>query len=248
MPGPDQAGAECAARRSNIASPGPRRLAIHCGDGRVDDLDLRAGYAWTSIVGEEPVREVQLAQENWRDLFDGKTLAGWRTTEFAGHGDVQVKDGTIVLDFGAASLTGITRAGPVRRMDYEVCLEAMRVVGRDFFCGLTFPVKQSCCSLIVGGWGGSLVGISSFDGLDASENETTRDVAFENGRWYRIRLRVTQHQIEAWIDEDKVVDAWPGTRRISVRPEVELSQPLGVAAWNTKAALRRIRIRDIRPE
>ena len=233
---------------SRITSPGSERLTLHCSDGRVDRMDLRSGYVWTSIADGRPAREVRLAGESWTDLFDGKSLAGWKVTELGGHGDVRVNDGTIVLDFGAASLTGITWAGPVRRMDYEVSLEAMRVDGHDFFCGLTFPVKQSSCSLIVGGWGGSLVGISSFDDLDASENETTRDVTFENGRWYRIRLRVTQHRIEAWIDEEKVVDAWPGTRRISVRPEVELSQPLGVAAWNTKAALRKIRVRTVRPE
>lgn len=44
----------------------------------------------------------------------------------------------------------------------------------EFFCGLTVPVRTGteCVSLIVGGWGGSLVGISSIDGLDASETST----------------------------------------------------------------------------
>jgi len=152
------------------------------------------------------------------------------------------------LDFGSADLTGVTWTGDVPRMDYEVSLEAMRVDGYDFFCGLTFPVKDSCCSLIVGGWGGSLVGISSFDDMDASENETTEYMEFENGRWYRIRLRVTEGRIEAWIDDTQVIDAQPGDRKISVRSEVDLSQPFGLAAWNTKAALRDIRIRRLEPD
>ncbi len=91
-------------------------------------------------------------------------------------------------------------------MNYEVALDAMRVMGSDFFCGLTVPVGTNFCSLIVGGWGGSLVGISSLDGMDASENETTKFVSFESGRWYRIRLRVTEKKIEGWIDKDKLVD------------------------------------------
>ena len=66
----------------------------------------------------------------------------------------------------------------------------MRVEGSDFFVGLTFPVRDSHASLIVGGWAGSVVGISSIDGRDASENETTEVMKFKNGQWYKFRLRV----------------------------------------------------------
>src|SRR5207253_11211874 len=99
--------------------------------------------------------------------------------------------------------TGINYTSEVPRMNYEVALDAMRVMCSDFFCGLTVPVGETFCSLIVGGWGGSLVGISSFDGMDASENETTKFMNIENGRWYRIRLRVTKDKIQAWIDKEK---------------------------------------------
>ena len=182
----------------------------------------------------------------WRSLFDGKSLAGWKVTEFGGSDDaVRVEDGAILLDFSGADLTGVTYTQPTPTMNYEVALQAMRVDGADFFCGLTFPFNESCCSLIVGGWGGSLVGISSFDGLDASENETTAYRTFDNDYWYSIRLRVTEDRIEAWIGDEEVVDARPGSREISVRGEVDLSQPFGLAAWNTKAALRDIRVRTL---
>ncbi len=182
----------------------------------------------------------------WRSLFDGKTLSGWKVTEFGGgEEEVHVEDGVITLEMGAAELSGITWTGDVPQMDYEVEVEAMRVDGADFFCGLTFPVRDSCCSLIVGGWGGTLVGISSFDDLDASENETTQFKEFESNRWYCVRVRVTEERIEAWIDDELLIEAFPGDRRISVRAEVELSQPLGVCAWNTKAALRTIRLREL---
>ncbi len=91
-------------------------------------------------------------------------------------------------------------------MNYEVALDAMRLMGSDFFCGLTVPVGETFCSLIVGGWGGSLLGISSVEGMDASENETTKFTNFESGRWYRIRLRVTEKRIEGWIDKEKLID------------------------------------------
>ncbi|MCX7014624.1 MAG: DUF1080 domain-containing protein [Candidatus Sumerlaeota bacterium] len=182
----------------------------------------------------------------WRSLFDGKTLDGWKVTEFGGNEEaVAVEDGAIVLDVGAGDLNGVTYTRPTPTMNYEVELQAMRVDGTDFFCGLTFPVNDSCCTLIVGGWGGSLIGISSFDGLDASENETTTYRNFDNDYWYRIRLRATPDRIEAWIGDEKAVDAHPGGREIAVRGEVDLSQPFGLAAWNTKAALRNIRVRTL---
>lgn len=186
------------------------------------------------------------ADADWQSLFDGKTLGGWKVSDFVEHGEVQVQNGTIVLNRGKGDLTGVTWTQPPRRMDYEVSVEAMRVEGHDFFCGLTFPVKDSCCTLIVGGWGGSLVGISSFDGQDASENETTRQMDFDNGRWYQIRVQVTEDRIQAWINDKQLVDAKPGERKISVRFEVDASQPLGIAAWNTKAALRNICVRSLK--
>jgi hypothetical protein len=131
-------------------------------------------------------------------------------------------------------------------MNYEVALDAMRLTGSDFFCGLTVPVGTNCCSLIVGGWGGSLVGISSLNGMDASENETTKFSNFESGHWYRIRLRVREKRIQAWIDKEKLVDVDTTDKRISVRPgDIELSQPFGIAAWQTSTALREVKFRRV---
>jgi hypothetical protein len=139
-------------------------------------------------------------------LFNGKSLAGWMKTAFGGEGDVEVKDGRIVMHTGSP-MTGITWTGKYPKMNYEVSCQAMRMDGSDFFCGLTFPVGDSPCSFIVGGWGGGVVGLSSLNGSDASENETTKYQEFESDRWYTIRVRVTEERIEAWIDKRRMVDA-----------------------------------------
>src|SRR5437867_3752509 len=96
--------------------------------------------------------------EVWTDLFDGKTLKGWKQTDFVGHGKVTCELGLIVFAAGDP-FTGLNWTDSIPHINYEVALDAMRVGGSDFFCGLTIPVKDSCCSLITGGWGGSLVGI-----------------------------------------------------------------------------------------
>jgi hypothetical protein len=193
---------------------------------------------------ETPLANQAGTADAWQSLFDGKTLGNWQATNFGGEGNVQVEEGRIVLEMGG-DLTGITWRGDFPKVDYEIELEAMRVDGSDFFCGLTFPVGESFCSLILGGWGGTVVGLSSIDGLDASENETSRAMNFESKRFYPIRLRVTRSKIEAWIAEKKIVDQDIVGRKLSVRPEVELSRPLGIASWRTKAALRVIRWRQV---
>ena len=180
-----------------------------------------------------------------RALFDGKSLQNWKVTDFAGHGDVLVENGTIVLDTGN-DLTGINFTGDLPRMNYEVELEAMKVLGDDFFCGVTFPVGKACCTFIAGGWGGGVVGVSSIDGNDASENETTQAMNFEKNRWYKIRLRVTPPRIEAWIDNEPVVNVETEGKSIGMRAgEIELSQPFGIASFRTRAALRNITLRRL---
>ena len=181
----------------------------------------------------------------WKTLFDGSRLDDWRITPFAGRGDVELFRGMVICWMGEP-FTGINYTNDLPVTNYEISLEAMRVSGSDFFCGLTFPVRDSHCSLIIGGWGGTLVGLSSLDGYDASENETMQIISFETGRWYRIRLRVTAYRIEAWIEQKKVVDVVTAGRTISLRAgEIERSRPLGLASWTTSAAYRDIHIRSI---
>jgi sugar phosphate isomerase/epimerase len=179
----------------------------------------------------------------WKPLFDGKTLTGWKAPNFSGQGEVEVKDGQMILGTGS-DITGMNYTGDLPKMNYEVALEASRQQGSDFFCGLTLPYGDKCCTLVVGGWGGSLVGLSSINGDDASENETTKFLKFETGKWYRIRVKMTPEKIEAWIDDDQVVKVETPGKKIDMRPgEIELSKPFGIATFRTQAALRDIKLR-----
>jgi len=174
-------------------------------------------------------------------LFNGVTLEGWEITNFGTQGQVNVSDDEIILGMGDGC-TGITWKGDFPVADYEVSLEAKKVDGNDFFCGMTFPAGKYPCTLIIGGWGGTVVGLSSINGLDASENETTINRSFEKDKWYRISLRVTVSKIEARIDDEIVIDFTTDGNILSIRPEVELSKPFGIASWRTTAALRNIRV------
>jgi hypothetical protein len=142
-------------------------------------------------------------------------------------------------------MTGIAWDREFPRIDYELALDAMREDGDDFFCGLTFPVEKAQCTLICGGWGGSVVGLSNVDDEHAAENGTTRSVHFNTAEWYRIRLRVTKPKIEAWIDADKVIDLATKGRKLTIWPQQEPMRPLGIATYYTDAAVRNPQYRKL---
>ncbi|MCP4644887.1 MAG: hypothetical protein GY851_30885 [bacterium] len=168
---------------------------------------------------------------------DEKTLETWKITPFAGTEGVFKLGDVIYLEQGN-DMTGVNWTGTFPRMNYEIALDAMRVDGDDFFCGLTFPVGEDPCTLVVGGWAGTVVGLSCLDYADAYNNETCRVVEFEKAKWYRIRLRVEPERIQAWIDGKQIVDVGIKDRIINVRSEVELSRPLGISTWRTTGAFR----------
>ena len=199
----------------------------------------------SKVLTSHPKQEQPQISENMPPgevgLFDGSNLGQWKITDFGEQGNVCVKDQSIILQTGD-SLTGITWTGPVLRMNYEINLDAMRVDGDDFFCGLTFPVGDSCVTFIVGGWAGSVCGISSINYYDASDNETTVKSYFDNNHWYHIRVRVTPGRIQCWIDDEQYVDLQTAGKHLDVRIEVEKSKPLGIASWRTAAAIKNIRL------
>lgn len=187
---------------------------------------------------------VTLPFKGWSYPFDGESLAGWRPSYEAGQREVYVVDGQLVLAQGA-DMTGVVSDTTIPSMDYEITLEAMRVSGNDFFCGMTFPVGDSAISLILGGWGGGVTGLSSLNGADASENETSQWINYANRRWYRVRVRVTEGLIETWLDERRIIHVNTAGRLIGVRLEMERCRPFGFATWRTTGAIRDLRVRPL---
>lgn len=183
-------------------------------------------------------------EAGWKPLFDGKTLTGWKPTRFGGDGEIQVEEGQLILERGTP-LTGLTWTKEFPKQDFEISLDAQRVEGSDFFVGLTFPVRDSHASFIVGGWAGSVVGISCIDGHDASDNATTQVMKFDNGKWYKFKIQVRADRIRCWIDDKQIIDQDIKGKRIHTRNEVDPSRPLGIATYDTKAAIKNFRYRVI---
>jgi hypothetical protein len=182
----------------------------------------------------------------WRELFDGKSLDGWKQSGYGGELEATVADGALTIPM-ADRLSGVTYAGDdeLPTTNYEVEVEARRVAGTDFFVGLTFPVGDSHASLILGGWGGSVCGISSLDGEDANDNATRKLVKFKKGQWYTARVRVEPQRIQVWLDGEPLIDADTTGKRVGIRLEVGPSRPLGLATFATTAEVKHVRLREM---
>jgi hypothetical protein len=179
-------------------------------------------------------------------LFDGKSLDDWQEVDAGGSGTVEIKLDSDEMIIGTGeSITGVVykKADQLPVMNYEITLDAMRVDGSDFFCGLTFPVGslKTCATLVCGGWGGSVTGISSIDGADASENSTGHYRKWQDNKWYHIKVRVTEDALVVWADDEKIIDADTKGKKISLRPgPIEEYAPFSLTTYQTKAAIRKV--------
>lgn len=190
-----------------------------------DSIELSDG--WVAMEGME--------QGKWMPI-DGAAEVEWKKD-----------DQTLWVDFGH-DLNGVRWTGELPSAPYELELEARRLSGTDFFCALTFPVRseKENVTFIIGGWGGNLVGISSIDGRDASENSTASSQPFEDQRWYRILVRIETHRLQAWIDDRNMVSHDITESELSLREgQIKDCAPLGLATWATRAEMRGMRWRKV---
>ncbi|SKB06204.1 protein of unknown function [Prosthecobacter debontii] len=193
-------------------------------------------------------QEPQAAKTEWV-LFDGKDLKDWETVDMGGSGEVSVEGGQLIINQGE-SLSGVVykKVEELPLTNYEITLQAKRLQGVDFFCGLTFPVGdlKRNATLICGGWGGSVTGISSIDGMDAANNATGTYQRYDDDKWYSFRLRVTPENLSVWVDDKQVVDQDIKDRKVSLREgPIELYAPLSLTTYNTTAAIKNVRMKTL---
>jgi hypothetical protein len=208
--------------------------------------------AATILSSCNPLEKKAEPARKW-DLFAADQVQHWKAADMPDAGKAEVRDGEAVISPGGP-MSGLQydnweRGGfPLR--DYTVSYEAMRVDGGDFFAALIFPVRsiETCVTLIVGGWGGGLVGISSIDGDDASNNSTRSEQNFENGKWYRLKLEVRDDEIKAWIDNRIVINTSIKGRTIGLRPGyIEKCAPFGLATFGSTGRVRGLVVEDLQP-
>ena len=212
-------------------------FAVSCG--------VRSGQREQEAVVDDVPFEQDIP-EGWEPLMDGKSLAGWDITRFGGEGDPSVKNGVLTLPMATfGMMTGVHWDGPaLPTVDYAIYYEARRMEGNDIFGGLSFPYKDSFATLIVGGWGGIVCGLSSIDGRDASQNETTKFIHFKDKQWYPVYLRVTSDSISAVIDTVQVFNISTAGKHIHLRGGT-LAPDLTLSTYLTTGEIRNLRIKKL---
>jgi hypothetical protein len=187
-------------------------------------------------------------------LLDGnpESLDNWEEVDMGGSGPVSWYEDRMVVELGEM-LSGAVykKADQLPTTNYEITLEAMRTSGVDFFCGLTFPVGdlETCATFIMGGWGGSVTGISSIDGMDAANNATGTFQRYEDDKWYQVKLRVTPKNLSAWIGDEQVVDIDIEGRKVSLRAgPMEAYAPLSLTTYNTTGEFRNVVLTELASE
>ena len=197
-----------------------------------------------SVTDELPF--IQVVPEGWTSLFDGTTLNGWEIMQYGGEGEPYAKNGVLILPSASAGLlTGLRWVGdslPVN--NYVIYYEARRVQGYDIFAGLSFPYKDTFASLILGGWGGIVNGISCVDGYDASENETTQHFSLNENEWYPVQLFVTTDSIRAFVGDMQAVNLATAGKNLYLRPG---SYTTSLTLWTylTTGEIRDLRIKKL---
>ena len=204
---------------------------------------------WIAIIGAGLLGACNIGADETTPLFNGKDLSGWKVVDYIGGGAVNVQeDGAISCAVGKP-LSGIAYTNPIPTMSYELKLEAMRVEGSDFFIGLTIPIEDNFCSVIIGGWGGGLCGVSSINYMDASENMWTRGLSFDSNRWYTLRVRVMPNVMQIFLD-DKLYHArieYEKSTQFTLRSgsDIDKTKPLGLATFETHARWRNFTLTKI---
>lgn len=182
-----------------------------------------------------------------QQLFDGESFGGWAPfvkSQYDTGGPVELKGGAITLSAGRP-YSAVLWSGGFPRTNYEIELSAMKTDGNDIFCGLLFPVGTNYCSMILGGWGNSIVGLSCVDYMTAADNSTATMKAFNADEWYDVRLKVTDEKIEAWVNEEQLIDLELFEKRISPYFGLEIFAPFGIFTFETAGMVKDIFIRRL---
>jgi len=223
--------------------PGTRRSACR----NAIDPGARLGHVGFRVVLAPEAWQAAEAVKpgEWQSLFDAKSLRWWKPYPGGEGSKVSVRSGRVVLK-GGQPVSAIIWTRDFPRVDYEVAVDVMRAAGPDAFCIVVFPIAESRCALALGGMGGRTVGLGLVDGRGFNKNMTTRQMAFENERWYRLRLRVARGKVEAWIDDEKIADLGTAGHAFSVYRAWAPLDPFGVSTTGaTTGALRNMRVRRL---
>jgi hypothetical protein len=193
------------------------------------------------------IRSLPTARTGWRDLLTDEYRDRWQIVTDFGEGDEggrgAIKDGKAVLEVKRGRI-GISWSGSFPTDDYEVVFEAAQFAGSRFG-SVVFPVGETHGVWVMGS--GTTMGVGVLDGksYNHKQNPTARPMRYERGRWYKFRLRVTSDRVEAWRDDEQVVDLAGASRRLTPDKRGTTLKPFGFNTLDCTLGIRNLRVRRL---
>jgi hypothetical protein len=204
---------------------------------------LSVGFQVCTLSAAE---KSEKAEKEWVELLSAKQQKKWVVVKKDLFKDAKVAVTPKLITLGAGDpAAGIRWTGEFPSTEYEIELETRRTTGSDFFCGLTFPVQKSEITLVLGGWGGGVCGLSCIDGFYAVENESALGFEFKEKQWYKIRVKVSGEMIIVHMDDKEIIKVDTEGKKLESSVEMSLCGPLGIATWKTTGEIRGIRYRKL---
>lgn len=186
------------------------------------------------------------APTDWIELENTDEQKPWKFLSFGGRDAFEIEGNRLSVEMGYPLAGFVYEGSAFPTSNYHLSLQARKVDGTDFFCCLTLPVNDQHCSLVLGGWGGTVTGISCIDKQDASDNPTTSVRKYETGQWYHVEVLVTTDQLVCKLDGQTIVELPLVGIELSLRTEVEPCKPLGLCSFSTAAEWKNIRYRKLK--
>jgi len=192
----------------------------------------------TPAGGEVKRRAGDLRGGRPADLLADEARAAWRVqAELPGIGKATApqvgKDGIAFERTGQWAAVAWT--GDSLEDNYDLAFEVRLTEGTGDFCHVLFPVGRHRGTLTLSaGPGQEWPGPIRLTGLAEGQSRYYRPLTpffpVESGRWHRVRLRVTQGQIQGWFNDTRTVDLGKQTSPLLPRPEFANLKPFGIAA------------------
>jgi len=120
--------------------------------------------------------------------------------------------------------------------DYELSLEAQKLGGNEGFL-VFFRVKseRDYYWLNIGGWGNTATAVERSVENRRRVISSFRPIRVEQGQWYKIRVRCEGRRIQAWLNEELILD-------FNDDENAHLTGKVGVGTWLTRAKFRNIKV------
>ncbi|NQT87977.1 DUF1080 domain-containing protein, partial [bacterium] len=230
-------------RGSGTEAPGALRF-VPLGFSSVSRTDVVIRTIAFRRPSNKAAAKAEPAAGEWRDLFDGKTLDGWRKSKWIQGkpgAEVSIKDGAIAHD-GQLRRSVIVWDGEMPKTDYELAVSAMPLHDRGHFLEVTIPVGSTHYGFMTGGGETAM----RFHVRDREQREKLgykKATTYQVGRWHDIHFRVSKdRRVTVSVDGVQQLDVPAVPDGYHVAAFYERMVPMGIC-FARSCAVRSIRLR-----